>query len=1179
MKRIILCCLTAGLAGLVNAQTPTQYSQSVSNDRPVFYWNFDGGSGPASQQMPLSWAPATSQNDLIPTTTNLSMRVSHTSLADGLALTNAAVFDGTNSFGVTGLYLPTTQLRGPYAVEMWMRADGNAQQNGQYLIGFGNGSPGIIYNYNQYFLELYAGAGGRTGLSGPAITDTNWHHILFVYYGNGTDGVADRVDAYVDGVDTSIPGAGITAPANLQTIHVGAADAAGDNPFTGDLDEVAIYDLSQLTSEAAVTAAVSAMVTNHIAAATAGDYDSQVLADQPLLYWNFDEASGNARQLAPVTFTQALNQQNNLAPVGSAGYVSHASIGSGLQLGDAVDLNGTNSFQSAAGLLGGSTSSLTGPWAMEFWFQLAGNESQRYFVNVGGNNRPALIYGYNGQRIEAYGAGLGRSGNNGVSVADQNWHHLLVVNYDNAPANSTNRVDFFLDGVQFTNVGGGFNTPVNFAGGLIFGAADAGSSSGFDGRLDELAIYNLSADTNVLDIESNMAAMDARHYAAAFGTTNVGIITITQQPTNAVGQIGQTSTFTVVATVTGTASPLVYQWQRNGVSIGGATNASFTTAALTLNDIGTNTYLARVSAGPAFKFSDTVTLALATPPPAPATAYSQAVANDNPLLYWNFDEMTGPAVEQVLVTNKPVTDENDLVPVGAGLYRTTHASLSDGLDKLGSAMEFDGASYMIANATRLGESAATGPWAIEFWVQTPGASGAYIANFGGASGNTPAVIYGFNPNQLELYGAGAGGRTGTNGPAFSDANWHHVLWVNYNNAPAGSTNRVDVYLDGVLSTNVGGGFNRPIDLTHFLIGAASTTPDNGFTGGLDELAVYDWKGLSAAQIADKAQNIATNHFAVAHTTNGPSYAATVLADQPILYYNFDETNGNALQLAPVTLPPVVATNNNLLASNGAGRAQQSGLNLGNTAEFGGFGYYDAAQLNAGRPTLSPPWALEFWMQTPGQANGAYLMSFDNDNLGHGAPSVIFNYGAPGALNLFVNPNNQTASGVSITDSNWHHVMWVDYGDGVSGVADRVDLYLDNVCYSNVQNTFSSSLNLSGGLLLGASSPGYDQFVGQLDEVAIYDLSALTNENDITLRAQQMVADHIAMATNTPPPTMSAGWSGGQLTLTWPGNGYIVQTNGDLSNSAGWSDVSGATNSPVVITPTSTGTLFFRLRQQ
>jgi hypothetical protein len=223
-------------------------------------------------------------------------------------------------------------------------AKSTAANSQTYLATFGGNNAAFIYNYNPTYLELFAGNGGRTLDRGPVIADNAWHHILFVYYGDGSEGVANRTDAYLDGALLQDIGAGMYCHPGLNsTITVGSANANGDGGFTGSIDEVAFYDLGSLADEASVTAKVSAMVTNHIAAATAASgpsYASLVLGDQPLLYWNFDEASGNAVQQAPVTLPPLDNSKNDLTPQFNAAWINHAAAGSGLQLGSAAELDG-----------------------------------------------------------------------------------------------------------------------------------------------------------------------------------------------------------------------------------------------------------------------------------------------------------------------------------------------------------------------------------------------------------------------------------------------------------------------------------------------------------------------------------------------------------------------------------------------------------------------------------------------------------------------------------------------------------------------------------------------------------------------------------------------------------------------------------------------------------------------
>ena len=58
---------------------------------------------------------------------------------------------------------------------------------------------------------------------------------------------------------------------------------------------------------------------------------------------------------------------------------------------------------------------------------------------------------------------------------------------------------------------------------------------------------------------------------------------ITTQPVSKTVTVGKTPKFTV--SVTGT-KPLEYQWRKNGVTIDGATKASYTTPPTTLEDSG-----------------------------------------------------------------------------------------------------------------------------------------------------------------------------------------------------------------------------------------------------------------------------------------------------------------------------------------------------------------------------------------------------------------------------------------------------------------------------------------------------------------------------------------------------------------------------------------------------------------
>ncbi len=92
--------------------------------------------------------------------------------------------------------------------------------------------------------------------------------------------------------------------------------------------------------------------------------------------------------------------------------------------------------------------------------------------------------------------------------------------------------------------------------------------------------------------------------------------TIAAQPTNQTVATGQPATFSVTAA--GTA-PLIYQWQKGTTAITGATSASYTTAAATTSDNGTQfSVVVKNSAGNIT--SNAATLTVNTTPVAPSIA-------------------------------------------------------------------------------------------------------------------------------------------------------------------------------------------------------------------------------------------------------------------------------------------------------------------------------------------------------------------------------------------------------------------------------------------------------------------------------------------------------------------------------------------------------------------------------
>lgn len=574
---------------------------------------------------------------------------------------------------------------------------------------------------------------------------------------------------------------------------------------------------------------------------------------------------------------------------------------------------------------------------------------------------------------------------------------------------------------------------------------------------------------------------------------------------------------------------------------------------------------------------------------APPTAYSLMVSNDAPILYWNFDESFGQA-EEIMPVVLPTT-LNDLAPSNTAT-RVSHADLGSGL-KLGNAASLVEGDYFYASNLSVGTNSLSAPWAIEFWMQAQDSLEFvrfdYLMGFG-AGGNHPGILYDYDGGARYTLEAFGGGRSdGTNGPAIADLNWHHIVIVYYGNGDSGVADRLSMYVDGSLAAaNVRNTFTSPISLSQLTVGtSAPQFPVDGFWGNLDELAVYDLASKTTeSQVTAKAAQIASHYALASNASSAELYSQGVLADSPLLYWNFNETDGNAHQLVPVSAQ---LAKNNLTPANGATRTSHvsmgSGLGLGNAADFSTNGeHFAVGTLSFPQATLPPPYLIEFWMRVKGSATTHprydYLANFANN-----APAVLYDYNGEnpnGGLELF-RGGTRTGFGPSIEDNNWRYVLFAYYGDGATGVADRFDIYVDGTnAAQNVRGTYSAALSLNAGLVLGTSGGSFavaDGFEGNLDEFAIYDLNALTTENEVTTKAADIAARHFAAAASI---SLQAVRSGNNLVISWPGaaTGYALEFAPVLNGS--WSAagvtpelVNGRWQATIAIGPNNG---FFRLRQ-
>jgi PKD repeat protein len=136
----------------------------------------------------------------------------------------------------------------------------------------------------------------------------------------------------------------------------------------------------------------------------------------------------------------------------------------------------------------------------------------------------------------------------------------------------------------------------------ISGATSASYTTPATVMADNGALFSVVVSNSAGSVTSNNATL----------TVNAIAPTITTQPANQTVTVGQTASFSVVAS--GTA-PLSYQWRKNGTNISGATSASYTTPATVMADNGsTFSVVVSNSAGSATSNNATLTVQSSSTP-------------------------------------------------------------------------------------------------------------------------------------------------------------------------------------------------------------------------------------------------------------------------------------------------------------------------------------------------------------------------------------------------------------------------------------------------------------------------------------------------------------------------------------------------------------------------------------
>ena len=504
-----------GMGGLSHGA----YGDAVLADQPLAYWQMGEVCGNGAVNV------STVRTSGIGLGNDVDGRHAAGVLVGGASLmpagdNGAAVYGGTGGTAVPSH--AALNLSGAYdrrTVELWFNAD--AVTGRQVLYEEGDAADGLnVYvEGGQVHVGAWTGSGGTLFANyGAAVGAGETHQVVLTFDATndallGTlDGQVFAATRGITALDTHTGGIGIgymNDGSRFAGGATGTGEAGDGRAFQGVIDDVAVYDASLSTYQ----------VRSHLAAggapAALDAYETAVQADDPIAYWRLNNTAGDgaanvAAGPAGITLGNAVTGlvQNNVdrtaaALVGQSDTCAHfdGSTDTMVSLPDNAGINTT----------------AVGQRTIELWFNAEDVNARRVLFEEGGKTNGLNVYleddaGSSTTGVLTIGAWTKLSDTETQNdfrqisgITPGSTHHVVLV-YD---ATADDSMVGYLDGVAFggfegidaiaAHTGncaiGGMDNDSRFDNGTATGDQKSGNGYFFQGRIDEVALYNAPLTT------------------------------------------------------------------------------------------------------------------------------------------------------------------------------------------------------------------------------------------------------------------------------------------------------------------------------------------------------------------------------------------------------------------------------------------------------------------------------------------------------------------------------------------------------------------------------------------------------------------------------------------------------------------------------------------------------------
>ncbi len=507
------------------------------------YWKFDEGTGTSAADASTNANTGTLQGSPIWQSSG--------------KIGTAVTFDGSNDEITTTTNIGDGSSFKMFTLSTWFKT---STASGRKIIGLESNQTGTGSIY--YDRDIYIGTDGKVyfrvydgvskyATSPSTFNDGNWHHAVGVSNGDNK-----TIQLYVDGVlqqTTAIGTVYSSYPSSYWRIGgykvTGLTNNGGDGFFTGDIDEVRVYNRTLSTDE----------ISQLYRLTTPTVVDTSLKG-----YWSFDGED--------VSGTTAFDRSG----AGNNGTLTNGPAVTPGAVGQALNFDGTDDYVSVpdADVHSPSVNNMT----ISTWAKKSGSVSSQtcgtnsgYYLVMKGATSPGWEWALQQMSDSAICFISWTSGGSTIAsvtlsrtINDGQWHLYTVA------IQTGTRIDFYVDGVLSGSTTSFSGSMSNTTSAITIGARDNGSTGRFGGILDEVRINNrvlsvseiqslyasgqsdkvnsaASTPQGVGRLDSGLAGYwrfdDGSGSSATDSSTNGTTLTLTNSPSWSTGKMGTSLTF------------------------------------------------------------------------------------------------------------------------------------------------------------------------------------------------------------------------------------------------------------------------------------------------------------------------------------------------------------------------------------------------------------------------------------------------------------------------------------------------------------------------------------------------------------------------------------------------------------------------------------------------------------